>query len=237
MLKSFKVGAVAVALLGTTLAAPALAQEAPTVETPAGPEQGRFNGPFMEIITEFLGVSKGEVISNWATGNTLADLAEANGSSGEALVDELLAYVEEHLDRAVANGRITEEEAAEYLANAERRINHLVFEAHKGPGKPGVGGEFRQSLIDVIEEELGVTQGEIVSQMRTGGTLAELAEENGSSGEELVAALYAWVEEKVEAAVGAGQMTPERGEAILDKALERLTNLVFNVHKPGRGPM
>ena len=98
-----------------------------------------------------------------------------------------------------------------------------------------MGGELRQELFDVIEEEFDLNQGQIISHVRTGGTLAELAEENGSSGEELVDTLYAYVEAKVQAAIDEGNISEERGAEILENAVDRLNHMVFDAHEPGRG--
>ena len=236
MFATLKVGAASLALVGTTLAGTAMAQETPPDNPGAAQDQGRFQGPLMDTILTFLDISKGDVISNWATGDALADLAEANGSTGEALAEALMDVVNARIDEAVANGNVDQERAAELKAKAEERINHLVFEAHGGPGGgPGLGGEIRQGLMDVIEEELGLNQGQIVSHVRTEGTLAELAEENGSSGEELVDALYAYVEAKVQTAIDEGNISEERGVEILENAVDRLNHMVFDAHEPGRG--
>ncbi len=238
MKTALRTGAAALLLVGTSFAAPAIAQETPADPAPAqaqAQDQGRFQGPVMAFVTEFLGVTQGQVISNWATGNTLADLAAANGSSGEALFEAMMAEVNQRIDQALADGKIDEARAEELQARAEERLNRLIFEAHNRPGAPGVGQGHRQEILDVIEDTLGLNQGQIISHVRTGGTLAELAEENGSSGDELAAVLYTYVEEKVEAAVEDGKISEERGEKILANAEERIQHLVFDVHQPGHG--
>ena len=236
MLAAVKVGALALTLVGATLAGPALAQEVSSDSSSQTTQnQGRFQGMIMDTILEFLDVSQGEVISNWATGATLAEFALENGSSGQALVDKLMSVINERIDQALADGVIDEEKAEKLRSDAEDRINHLVFDARNNPGKPGLGGEYRQELIDAIENELGLNQGQVVSHVRTGGTLAELAEDNGSSGEELVEVLLAIVDDKVQDALDQGIIDEERAAEILENAEERLTHVVFDVHEPGQG--
>jgi hypothetical protein len=94
---------------------------------------------------EFLGVTPEEARAALSEGQTLAELAEANGSSADELIDFLIAQLEAHLDEAVANDRITEAEQAEILESAEERITALVngdIEPHRphdrrGPHRPG----------------------------------------------------------------------------------------------------
>ena len=96
-------------------------------------------GANLEEIAEFLGVEREVIVGGLQDDESLAQIAEANGSSRDALVDFLVGKVEERVNEAVANERITQEQADEILANAEERINELVDrEGLPGPGlRPG----------------------------------------------------------------------------------------------------
>lgn len=74
---------------------------------------------------DFLGMTARELVEALRDGATLAGLAEDHGGA-DALIDHLVGLVEVHLDQAVADGRLTEEEAAERLAEATERITALV---------------------------------------------------------------------------------------------------------------
>ena len=78
------------------------------------------------VTLEFLGVTPEEAREALGAGQTLADIAEANGSSGEELVEFLLDRLEAHLDEAVADGNLTDERRAEILESAEERVTALV---------------------------------------------------------------------------------------------------------------
>ena len=242
---TMKKGTVALLLVASLAggAAAALAQEVPPTDsamTQDAPrpdrDRARFKGPGIEAIMEILDVEKGDIISTFASGGTLADLAEENGSSGEALVNELVAMVGERLDEAVANGVISEERAAEILANAEEKITNFVFSTHQPPGKRhNPGTRLQGVLFQTVLDFLDVSKGDVVSNFATGGTLADLAEENGSSGDALVDALVAVVAERVDEAVANGAIDEARAAEILANAEERITTFVNTPHQPGRG--
>lgn len=80
----------------------------------------------LRATAEFLELTPEEMREALAEYDTLADLAAANGSSGAELIAYLVAQVEEHLATAVEEGRITEEEAAEKLADATEHITEMV---------------------------------------------------------------------------------------------------------------
>lgn len=104
----------------------------------AGEFRGRRHGPGafrgLVAIADFLGLDAGEMRAALQEYDTIAEIAEANGSSADAVIDHLLSLCEERLDEAVANGRITEEEKAELLAEAEERITEKVNSPLPEPG-------------------------------------------------------------------------------------------------------
>jgi len=99
-----------------------------------------------EETADFLGITVDELRESVRDGATLAEVAEANGSSAEALVDFLVGNVADRLDEAVAAGTITEEQAAERLEQATEHITDLVNgdlpERPEGFGRGGPGGRF-----------------------------------------------------------------------------------------------
>lgn len=106
---------------------------------------GRHHGAHVagEAVTDLLGIDAAELRELLADGQTLAEIGEANGVSVDQLVDALLSEVTERLDAAVEDERLTEDEAAEKLAEATERAEARVngeFEGRRGRGA-GPGAE------------------------------------------------------------------------------------------------
>jgi hypothetical protein len=102
-------------------------------------------GPGLATVAETLGMTEAEVKDAISNGQTLAQLAEAKGLTGQALIDALLADLKAHLDEEVAAGEHTQEEADAKLADATTRITDFVNNtdtamAAGGPGGRGPGG-------------------------------------------------------------------------------------------------
>ena len=238
MFAAVKAAMVAVALVGGTVA-PQVAQ-VPADPPPAAvqdQDRGTFQGDFMEAILDHLDVSRGQVISHLRTGGTLADLAQEHGSSGDELVEVLLAVADGKIDQALEAGRIDEAQAERLRQRAEERITRFVFATHDGPpSRPGLGNHpFRGLVLETTMEYLDLNQGQVVSHLRPGGTLAELAEENGSSGTELESALVDAVAELLDSLVDEGRITPEQADRLLERATKRISVIVYAVHTPGNG--
>ncbi|MBI5157868.1 MAG: hypothetical protein HZA58_07655 [Acidimicrobiia bacterium] len=94
-------------------------------------------------VAEFLELTREEMREALAEYDTLADLAAAHGSSGAELIAYLVDQAEERIADAVADGRMTQEEADEKLADLEEHITELVNgdipERPRGGGRGGHG--------------------------------------------------------------------------------------------------
>ena len=83
--------------------------------------------------------------------------------------------------------------------------------------------------LDAMREAadfLGLTPQEIAEGLRDGATLAEIAADNGSSGEALINHLVGVTGDRLDEAVAAGRITAEEKAQILANAIERITDLV-----------
>ena len=87
-----------------------------------GPKRGVLVG---EILRE-VGLDADVVKEGFANGQTLGETAEANGISSETIVDAIVEAMTERLNQALADGKITPEEAAEKAAGIPDRATEIV---------------------------------------------------------------------------------------------------------------
>ena len=120
-----------VAMVGLT-SDTAIAQEDTT--TTEGPAEGEaqlegkrgHRGHGLSVAAEAIGIETEDLVAAIRDGATIAEVAEANGSSGQAVIDAMVAGATERIDAAVADGKLTAEEGAEKLADVTARITDLV---------------------------------------------------------------------------------------------------------------
>ncbi|MEY4176045.1 MAG: hypothetical protein RI900_3210 [Actinomycetota bacterium] len=95
-----------------------------------GPGKGdhgmRGPGPSLETVATVLGISADEVRTAVQGGQTIADLAKANGKSAQDVIDALVAEVEQHFADEVASGEHTQADADARIAEATTRITEFV---------------------------------------------------------------------------------------------------------------
>lgn len=84
------------------------------------------------IVAETIGITVEDLRAEFQDGNSVADVAEANGVAPETVAEALIGALEERLDTAVENGRLTEQEAADRL---ERRSERIAERIERTPGE------------------------------------------------------------------------------------------------------
>lgn len=77
-------------------------------------------------LTDALGITADELRESLSAGDTLADVAAAQGVSVDALTDMLVAEKEAKVAEKVAAGDITQEQADEKLAQIEERVTAKI---------------------------------------------------------------------------------------------------------------
>lgn len=96
-------------------------------------------GARLEAITTVLDMTVDEIRTAISNGQTLAQLAESQGKTGQDLIDALVAEMQAHLAEEVAAGEHTQEEADAKLAEATTRITEFVNNTPQLP-REGMGG-------------------------------------------------------------------------------------------------
>ena len=124
---------------------------AETLADGMGPRRSPQRGPAhgLDAAADFLGMEIDDLGAQLRDGATLAEIA---GDQTGALIEALVADAEEHLAQAVADGKLTQDEADTRLADIEEKITTFVNEGpperpegerprppHRpgGPGGPG----------------------------------------------------------------------------------------------------
>jgi hypothetical protein len=130
------------ALAQTSDETPSDQSDTTTTDDSARPDGvGCQGGPGLDAMAEAIGIDVEDLRAALQDGQTPAEVAEDNGVSRADLVDAVVASINEHLDQAVEEGRLTEEEADERRADAEDNANAIVDgERPEGFGPHGPGG-------------------------------------------------------------------------------------------------
>lgn len=150
-------------------------------------------GPhFYEETARILGIEEAALTDQLKSGKSIVDIAKEKGISEVALVDKIMAGRSAKLEEAVQSGKLTRERADTIKTKMQ---SHLAQQLkHKGlfEEEPGHPHHKRGDMIPHLGPEklsgmLGMTRDELVAQLKTGKSLADIAAEKGISKDELIA--------------------------------------------------
>ena len=176
------------------------------------------------------------------------DAAKQLGVTPSQLSDALKKALENRVDEAVADGRLTKEQGAELKKRIESNdvpFPFLGFGLGRGFGFDHHGffpAPFAK--LDAAASYLGLSESQLASKLAQGKTLAQIATAQGKSVDGLVDALVKAAEEQIDAAVASGTLTKLQGDDLKSGLRDRMTRVVngenFGFRRfrlsPGFGP-
>jgi len=96
-------------------------------------------------IADLLGTDIDELQTAFQDGQTMAQVAEANGVDVQVVIDSIVESKTERIGQAVAADRLTDAEAADKIAQLEERVTMRVNEGRGERGDRMSRGEFHRS--------------------------------------------------------------------------------------------
>jgi hypothetical protein len=169
----------------------------------------------------------------------MQSLAKHLGVSTDKLQDAANAAAIDQIDAALADGKITKEQADAAKERIQSGDAPLLFFGPRfrdgGPGLPfdrgpgfgfGFGFHHFGELGEAAANYLGLTEAQLHEQLRAGKSLAQIAKDKGKSADGLKKALHDAVKEDLDAAVKAGRITQAQADEALDRFDERADDLI-----------
>lgn len=156
------------------------------------------------------------------------DAAAQLGVEPSALSEALKQALENRIDEAVEQGRLTEEQADRLKERLESSEYPMLF--GMGPGRGhGFGGRHGHfghfGVLEAAASYLGMTEEELREELRD-KTLGEVAEEKGKTPAGLVNELVAAQTKRIDDAVDEGKLTDEQAARLKAGLEERMQALV-----------
>jgi hypothetical protein len=194
-----------------------------------GPGAALLAGAVLKTSATYLGMSVAELQAELKGGKTLAQVATAKGKTAAGLVTALTKGAKENLAAAAAAGWITQTQADAVLDVVTEAVTGLV---NDGPPVPPEKGAKRAGPLDAAATYLGLTVADLVTALRGGKTLAQVAADKGKTVDGLVSALTAGAKTNLDKAVADNRITQAQANAILSKLTQQVTDFVNGVHGP-----
>jgi lambda repressor-like predicted transcriptional regulator len=150
----------------------------------------------------------------------LNQLAQNLGVSRSTLDSALKSAANTEVDKAVANGTLTQTQATaikQRIANGQVPVGFGRFGGFGGPHGPrgkGLGGV---DLRGAVANALGISTSELQQDLKNGQSIAQIAQAHGKTTQDLQNAVVASVKSNLDNQVKAGALTQTQENDILQK--------------------
>ena len=230
-------GVIAVGVLGAGSVAMA---QTPDGGSPTARETAARNHPKLKLGVAHLlknsGVTREELNQGAQANMTLGQIIDQYGDISAAQAKaNALQNLSDRLDEAVANGKLSQEQADRLEAAAPAMLDRLL---NAVPGSHDGGGDhprIRTIAKNALETVAGVLDTDVASitaQLKEGKTIAEIA---GPQTQAVIDALTEDANQAIEKAVSDGKLPADKEDAAKEKAANAIERFV-NEGRPHRGP-
>jgi polyhydroxyalkanoate synthesis regulator phasin len=176
---------------------------------------------FLGVSADYLDIAEKDLRAKLA-GTSLGALATASGKDKGGLAAALNQAGNADIDKALADGRITEDQAKKLRDGLPERVN--TFIDRTWPAKPAAAGRapnvksFLGDLVQAGREYLGLPLADVRAQMRAGKSLGDIADTTeGKSRTGLIETLTAAANARIDAAVADKKLTEEQAKTLKEK--------------------
>ena len=176
-------------------------------------------------LAELVGTDNETLRAALKEGQTLAEIAEANGVEVQAVIDALAERANERIDAALEAEKLSEDEAASKRAEVVDRVAAFVNQTHAFKGK-AAGKHDRGEKLGGLAELVGTDAQSLREALKEGQTLAEVAVSNGIEAQTVIDALVAIANERIDEAVAAGKLTDAEAEEKRAEVETRISSFV-----------
>ncbi len=195
-----------------------------------------------------LGITEEALRAELAAGKSIAAVAADNNVAVDKVVAAMVADANTRLDQAVAEGKLTKEQADARRAKLTEHItNHVNRTRPAGDGQDRKRHAGHKAGLGATATALGVTEEALRAELQAGKSIATIAGDKGIPVADVITALVAEANTRLDQAVAEGKLTKEQADARRAKLTEHITNHVNRTrpegegrrgpgHGPGRGP-
>ncbi|MBN8636229.1 MAG: hypothetical protein J0M07_12955 [Anaerolineae bacterium] len=177
----------------------------------------------MQAVMDATGLNLIEVSTQVRDGATLGEIVTANGGSIDAVVADAVAGATEAINQAVANGRLTQEQADQALA----RITEVFTNVLTGEARDqALNRVMDVGIVQLAAEQTGVNPRDLAQQLRDGAALATILTDNGVDVTAFVTEATERAQARINLQVAEDRITAEQAAELMAQFSEQLNTLL-----------
>ncbi len=176
----------------------------------------------LDQVAQELGMTPQDLLSELKGGKTLAQIASEKGADLNTLIDKIMEPLKTRLSKMVENGKIMQDQADSRLSDLTKKLTDWANNGGPLPGRPGA------QVLDAVAQQLGMTPQDLLSELKGGKTLAQIASEKGADLNTLIDKIMEAVKTRLSKMVENGKITQDQADSRLSDLTKKLTDWANN---------
>ena len=183
----------------------------------------------LALAAKTIGVSNADLVKDLAQGKSIAQVATDHNVQPSTVISALVTGADAKVTDALNAHKITQTQAQKLDARIPTVVANFVNKPHPHAVRADLRG-LRKDAVQVAAKTIGIPPKQLVSEVKGGKTVAQVAADHGSSGSAVTSALVTAIDKKIDALVAAHKLTPAQGQALEAKVPAKVANFVNNWH-------
>jgi transposase-like protein len=179
----------------------------------------------LTVAAKAIGITRAELRQALRGGQTVAQVAQAHDVAPQKVIDAVVAKGTERIDAALAAGRISADRAANLKQKLPDAVTKLVNRKFDGSQLKATRAR-RVGAVKIAAATIGIPARELVNEVRSGKTVAQVAQAHDVAPQKVIDAVLAKAKERIAAAVASGRIDASRAQQLTERATARITKLV-----------
>jgi hypothetical protein len=227
-----------------TTASAASSSTATTSPSPGAHFRGGFGGAFAGVnlvqdAATAIGISEQTLQSDLRSGQTVAQVAAANGSSAQAVITALVGDETTAINSLESSGKITSSQATQMESNLTQMVTSFVNQTRPATppsGSPSAfaGGSGEPAALQAAATAIGngVTASTLQSDLASGQSIADVASAHNVSIDSVVSAVTTVVDSQISSLESSGKLSSAQASALTADVQSRVSDWVNGTY-PG----
>ncbi|MEM7345040.1 MAG: hypothetical protein AAF485_12420 [Chloroflexota bacterium] len=181
----------------------------------------------LEAVAEFAQLDYDTLRQGVEQGQSIAEVAQANGVDTQTLLNRLLSAEQAELTAAVTEGELTQQEATEEFAEITKEINQLIVQKNLSL-EPIDHDQDEEDLefLQPIATALQIDVTSLETQLKAGQSLADIAKAQGINPQLVIDTLASLEKTMIAEEVAAGEITQAEADESLATLIPDLQELM-----------
>jgi hypothetical protein len=183
-------------------------------------------------------LSQTDITAEIESGKTLADILKEHNADVAAVEADAKATLTNEITQAVSAGKLTQAQADKLTPRIDQALDRLVNQQFPLTKDKRLGKLRAAGLTILIKDTADATklsQRDLLKEIRSGKTLAQIATEHGADPSQIVSTAVTQATDRINKAVTAGKLKDDQAKTLIAALPTGLTDLMNTANPLGKG--